>query len=91
MEIVIPDMSTLGGAAVGVPGSISAIYKIHSKFGSLPIEDLFEPAINLAKNGFVVTQKQSNSLTGKLEDLSKLTEKNLYIQKGIMKVTQSRI
>ena len=37
---VIPDMSTLGGAAVGVPGSISAIYKIHSKFGSLPIQDL---------------------------------------------------
>ena len=46
---VIPDMSTLGGLAVGVPGSISAIYKIHSKFGSLPIKDLFEPAINLAK------------------------------------------
>ena len=76
---VIPDMSTLGGAAVGVPGSISAIYKIHSKFGSLPIEDLFEPAINLAKNGFVVTQKQSNSLTGKLEDFIKVNgEESLY-------------
>ena len=65
---VIPDMSTLGGAAVGVPGSISAIYEIHAKFGSLPIEDLFKPAIDLANNGFVVTQKQSNSLSGKLED-----------------------
>ena len=39
---VIPDMSTLGGAAVGVPGSISAIFEIHSKFGTLPIEDLFQ-------------------------------------------------
>ena len=39
---VIPDMSTLGGAAVGVPGSISAIFEIHSKFGSLPIEELFK-------------------------------------------------
>ena len=75
---VIPDMSTLGGAAVGVPGSISAIYKIHSKFGSLPIEDLFEPAINLAKNGFVVTQKQSNSLTGKLEDFIKVNGEKLF-------------
>ena len=46
---VIPDMSTLGGAAVGVPGSISAIYEIHAKFGSLPIEDLFKPAIDLAE------------------------------------------
>ena len=76
---VIPDMSTLGGASVGVPGSISAIFEIHSKFGSLPIEELFKPAINLAKDGFAVTKKQSNSLTGKLEDFIKINgEKSLY-------------
>ena len=76
---VIPDMSTLGGASVGVPGSISAIFAIHSKFGSLPIEELFKPAIDLAKTGFVVTKKQSNSLTGKLEDFVKINgEKSLY-------------
>ena len=79
---VIPDMSTLGGAAVGVPGSISAIYEIHAKFGSLPIEDLFKPAIDLAKNGFVVTKKQSNSLGGKLEDFIKVNgEESLYSKK----------
>ena len=76
---VIPDKSTLGGASVGVPGSISAIFEIHSKFGSLPIEELFKPAIDLAKTGFVVTKKQSNSLTGKLEDFVKINgEKSLY-------------
>ena len=79
---VIPDMSTLGGPAVGVPGSISAIYEIHAKFGSLPIEDLFKPAINLAKNGFIVTKKQSNSLGGKLEDFIKVNgEESLYSKK----------
>ena len=76
---VIPDMSTLGGAAVGVPGSISAIFEIHSKFGSLPIEELFKPAIDLSENGYVVTEKQSNSLTGKLEDFIKINgDKSLY-------------
>ena len=76
---VIPDMSTLGGAAVGVPGSISAIFEIHSKFGSLPIEELFRPAINLSNNGYVVTEKQSNSLTGKLEDFIKINgNESLY-------------
>ncbi len=76
---VIPDMSTLGGAAVGVPGSISAIYEIHAKFGSIPIEDLFKPAIDLANNGFVVTQKQSNSLSGKLDDFINVNgEGSLY-------------
>ena len=79
---VVPDMSTLGGAAVGVPGSISAIYEIHAKFGSLPIEDLFKPAIELSNNGFIVTQKQSNSLTGKLEDFIKVNgEESLYSKK----------
>ena len=81
-EDVIPDMSTLGGAAVGVPGSVSAIFEIHAKFGSLPIEDLFKPAIDLAKNGFVVTQKQSSSLGGKLDDFIKVNgEESLYSKK----------
>jgi len=76
---VIPGLSSIGGLAVGVPGTISAIFEIHKKFGSLPIEDLFEPAIELAKKGFVVTQKQSNSLTGKLDDFIKVNgEESLY-------------
>ena len=65
---VIENMSTLGGAAVGVPGSISGIFEIHSKFGSLPIEDLFQPSIELAKNGFIVTKKQEEALKDKLQD-----------------------
>ena len=76
---VIPDMSTLGGAAVGVPGSISAIFEIHSKFGTLPIEDLFQPAIKLAQEGFIVTENQSSSLSGKLDDFIKINgKKSLY-------------
>ena len=79
---VIPDMSTLGGASVGVPGSISAIFEIHSKFGSLPVEKLFQPAIDLAKTGFVVTKKQSSSLSDKLDDFIKINGKeSLYSRK----------
>ena len=79
---VIPDMSTLGGASVGVPGSISAIFEIHSKFGSLPVEKLFQPAIDLAKTGFIVTKKQSSSLTDKLDDFIKINGKeSLYSRK----------
>ena len=79
---VIPDMSTLGGAAVGVPGSISAIFEIHSRFGSLPIEELFMPAIRLAKEGFIVTNKQSSSLSGKLDDFILINgDSSLYSKK----------
>ena len=82
---VIPDMSTLGGAAVGVPGSISAIFDIHSKFGSLPIGDLFHPAIKLAQEGFIVTEKQSWSLFEKLDDFIKINGKNSLYSKRYYK------
>ena len=82
---VIPDMSTLGGAAVGVPGSISAIFEIHSKFGTLPIEDLFQPAIKLAQEGFMVTENQSSSLSGKLNDFIKINGKNSLYSKRYYK------
>ena len=69
---VIENMSTLGGAAVGVPGSISGIFEIHSKFGSLPIKDLFQPSIELAKNGFVITKRQESALKDKMKDFIKV-------------------
>lgn len=54
----IPKKSQLGAMAVGVPGTIAGIFEVHKKFGSLPIEDILTPVVQLAKRGFVVTQKQ---------------------------------
>ena len=59
---IIKGMSLVGAMAVGVPGTIAGIFEVHSKFGSLPIETLFQPAIDLAKNGIIVTKKQSNRI-----------------------------
>jgi len=55
---VIPGKSTLGGMAIGVPGTIAGVFAVHEKFGSLPIETILQPVINLAKKGVVVTEKQ---------------------------------
>ena len=55
---VIPDKSILGAMAVGVPGTIAGVFDIHEKFGSLPIEDIIQPAIDLAYKGVIVTKKQ---------------------------------
>ncbi|MAV00544.1 MAG: gamma-glutamyltransferase [Flavobacteriaceae bacterium] len=59
---IIKGMSLVGAMAVGVPGTIAGIFEVHSKFGSLPIEALFQPAIDLAKNGIIITKKQSNRI-----------------------------
>ena len=56
---VIPNMSTLGATAVGVPGTVAGIIAVHKKFGKLPLEELVKPVIALALNGVVVTKKQA--------------------------------
>ncbi len=55
---VIPNLSTEGALAVGVPGTIAAIFAVHDKFGKLSITEIIQPSITLANKGVVVTEKQ---------------------------------
>ena len=76
---VIAGLSSLGGLAVGVPGTISAIFDIHEKFGLLPIEDLFKPSIELAENGFLVTKYLEDELNEKRDVFIMMNgQKSLY-------------
>src|SRR5246127_2552106 len=45
----------LGWNSVTVPGAVSAWVELHAKFGKLPFERLFEPAISYGRNGFPVS------------------------------------
>ncbi|MDX1591091.1 MAG: gamma-glutamyltransferase, partial [Balneolaceae bacterium] len=45
------------GLSPGVPGTIAMLYKAHQDHGVLPWESLFEPAITLARNGFIVSPR----------------------------------
>lgn len=53
------DKSKKGALSVGVPGTISGLFAIHEKLGSLPMEILIEPSIALAKEGILLTEKQA--------------------------------
>jgi len=59
---VIPEKSTLGAMAVGTPGSVAGVFAIHKKLGSLPIEDIIQPSIDLANKGVIVTKKQEEKI-----------------------------
>ena len=59
---VIKDKSTLGATAVGVPGTIAGVFASHKRFGKLPIEEIMQPVIELAKRGVVVTKKQEKRI-----------------------------
>ncbi|HEY9169357.1 MAG TPA: gamma-glutamyltransferase [Lutibacter sp.] len=59
---IIEGKSTLGAMAIGVPGTVDGLFKVHEKFGSLPFAELIQPAIDLANKGVVVTEKQAARL-----------------------------
>ncbi|NQY07252.1 MAG: gamma-glutamyltransferase, partial [Flavobacteriaceae bacterium] len=53
---VIPGLSEKGVLSVGVPGTIDGILTAHKRFGKLSLPDLINPAIELSKNGYPLTE-----------------------------------
>src|SRR5690554_649914 len=49
------EMPKYGWDAVTVPGAVSGWVELSHKFGALPFEQLFEPAVRYAEEGFHVT------------------------------------
>jgi len=68
---VIPGASTLGYMASGVPGAVAGMWDIHRKYGTLPWEDLLEPAYQLARDGFIVGDRLAQDLADAREKLAR--------------------
>ncbi|MBX7125993.1 MAG: gamma-glutamyltransferase, partial [Cyclobacteriaceae bacterium] len=68
---VVPNLSTEGHLASGVPGTIDGLVEMHRKFGSLPWKDLVQPAIDLATNGVVLTRREAENLNNVVPELKK--------------------
>lgn len=58
----------------GVPGTARGLALAHSKYGKLPWRDLVTPAIQLARDGFVLDRDQANALNRVLRDHPKMAE-----------------
>lgn len=56
------EKSIYGHLAAGVPGSVDGMVTMYERFGTLSWEALLQPAILLAKNGFLLTQKEADGL-----------------------------
>lgn len=50
-------LAVLGGRSVGVPGLVAMLHDAHEEHGRLPWAELFQPAIELAEEGFPVSPR----------------------------------
>ncbi|MEW7290786.1 gamma-glutamyltransferase [Aquimarina sp. 2304DJ70-9] len=78
----IPEKSQYGATAAGVPGTIAGIFEVHKEFGTLPIQDILMPVVELAHKGFVITQKQEKRFEHYKEYFYKVNKDTIPILKG---------
>jgi len=80
---VIPQLSTLGILASGVPGTLAGIFEAQAKFGKLNPKQVLQPVINLARNGYVVTKNQAESLKNHRQIFIQVNGPNTFFGKEI--------
>ncbi|WP_282367986.1 gamma-glutamyltransferase [Pseudomonas sp. PS02290] len=81
---VVPDLSSKGHLAVGVPGTVSGMEIALSKYGTKKRAEVIAPAIKLAENGFALEQGDVD-LLGTATDEFKADAKDLgtiFLNKG---------
>ncbi|KHD89677.1 MAG: repressor [Bdellovibrio sp. ArHS] len=69
-----PDKSQNGILAVAVPGMVAGLLEIHQRFGSLPLEKVMQPAIDLAEKGFPIYPEFHRALENRADVLARDTE-----------------
>jgi gamma-glutamyltranspeptidase/glutathione hydrolase len=63
------ERSVTGHLAAGVPGSVAGLVEAHRALGRLRLTEVVEPAVRLAREGFVVDEYRSRSIA---EDSARL-------------------
>jgi gamma-glutamyltranspeptidase/glutathione hydrolase len=70
---VLPQASTIGAGAAGVPGTVAGLWELHRRFGRLPWRRDLAPAIGYARAGFRVSPMLSALRDRRIEELHGLT------------------
>jgi gamma-glutamyltranspeptidase/glutathione hydrolase len=64
-------LSQNGHLAAGIPGTVAGLFA-SMKYAKLPFKQLIEPAIELAQNGFAITESEAAALNGFKNDFTAL-------------------
>ena len=59
---VIKDASVIGPRAAGVPGTVAGLWLAHQRYGTRPWRELLQPAIRLARDGFVPSKAMASNI-----------------------------
>ena len=75
------DLARYSHLSSGVPGTVAGLHAAHSRYGSLPWSRLVMPAVELARDGIVISHDLANLLDGRLARLGKNPAARRYFYK----------
>ena len=78
----IPNASTIGYLSAGIPGTVKGMSAMLDKYGTKKLATLIAPAINLAENGFVLTDRQAQTMLEAKDDFAKFKSSRKYFLKN---------
>jgi gamma-glutamyltranspeptidase/glutathione hydrolase len=67
----VPELSRRGTTSAGVPGSVAGLTYALEKYGTLTLEEVIQPAIDLAKNGWILEERDERYFNNNLSVFEK--------------------
>ena len=67
---VIAGLSTRSHLAAGVPGTVAGLIDVLEEFGTMPLADVIQPAIDLASEGFLIPEDLARQFESRIKDFS---------------------
>jgi len=66
-----PELSQEGTTSAGVPGSVAGLIHALEKYGTLPLAEIIQPAIDLAQNGWNLEERDARYINNTLPEFEK--------------------
>lgn len=89
---VVRDWAINGPAAAGIPGQPAALAHLAGRYGRLPLARSLAPAIDLAENGFAVTERYRRLAVMRRDVLNRSPEaRRLFLDNGNVPALGQRI
>ncbi|MFP4090808.1 MAG: gamma-glutamyltransferase [Cyclobacteriaceae bacterium] len=78
-DSVMNQKALYGHLAACTPGTVDGMDQVHQNFASLPFEQLIQPAIDLANNGFEVTEYDASTFNDAIEAFRQWNDKEMVL------------
>ncbi|ECR1497636.1 gamma-glutamyltransferase [Campylobacter jejuni] len=78
---VIKDASTIGYLAAGVPGTVKGMSAMLDRYGTMKLKDLMAPAIKLAEKGYLINDRQEQTMLEAKDMFKEFSSSSKYFLK----------